>query len=159
MSESSMNPDAFNHKKPDLNPPEGYFDNFELSLMTRIHQQEKEPAWNLYRLWRSYAAAACISAILLTAGWNLKGIMQHSGVNIISAPRETALQVPDPENVILNDEELLEWIEQPVQVNSKHPDDRFTNENPANHLLTTDDLIEAGLIEPEDPALNIEGIF
>ncbi|MBU6325461.1 MAG: hypothetical protein KJS92_08230 [Bacteroidetes bacterium] len=155
-----MNNNVFKHNKPDFNPPEGYFDSFEQLLMNHIHQEEKTRSFSLYRTWRAFTAAACISALLLAAGWNLQRIMSPGVMKIQNNPESFApMLIPDTETGLLNDEDLLDWIEQPVQVNLQHPNSQGSMASPSEHVLTTEDLIEAGLIEPEDPALNIEGIF
>jgi hypothetical protein len=158
-----MKPDAFNHNKPNFDPPEGYIDTFEQSLMERIRQKEERSAFSIYRSWQTIMAAACIGAILMAAGWNLQRIMWITRTNSFGTPQSATLQIPDAETGLLNDEDLLEWIDQPLQlpVNMQLHNDNEHSESvqPAGQLLSTEDLIEAGLIEPEDPALNLEGIF
>ncbi len=154
-----MNPEAFKHSEPDFSPPVQYMDNFEQELMNRIHQRRKPSVFMAARSWSSILTAACMVGLLCVAGWNLNLIMGHPNRMDSTAQQPFFHLIPDAETGILNDEELLEWIEYPTPSNNQPHKLNNNTKAAMPDVLSTDDLVDAGLIEPEDPALNLEGIF
>lgn len=148
--------------KPDFSPPEGYFDQFEEDLMRHIHMRKSPKQRHFLRRTLSYASAACIAGFLIAGGLKLNRITKSAGMRATLELASEPLFNHELNTHILNDEDLLEWLKEPHSpVNNTLPatGNKIEKLTTTETLLNTDDLVEAGLIDPEDPELAMEGLF
>lgn len=148
--------------KPDFSAPDRYFDQFEADLMRHIHMRKSPKHRHFIRRTLSYASAACIAGFLIAGGLQLNRITKSAGAPATHELASEPLFNHELNAHILNDEDLLEWLKEPQsRVNNTLPTSRNRIEKPTTTetLLNTDDLVEAGLIDPEDPELAMEGLF